>query len=131
MNCPNCSKETLESNYCQNCGQPLQDVPRTNSSPSPSPDQRTAYQQSYQPVPLPYYPAYQYRSEQDSSRNWGIASVVMGFASLLIFMILFAPLGVVFGTISLTKQNHGNNLAILGIVLSLIGVIAAWVVLWV
>jgi uncharacterized membrane protein len=52
--------------------------------------------------------------------------VALGFASILLFMIVFAPLSIVCGTISLTKLNQRNNLAIVGIALALIGIIGGW-----
>jgi hypothetical protein len=61
-------------------------------------------------------------------RNWAIASIVLGIASFVTLPIIFTPAGVICGAVSLTKKSQGNNLAILGIVLSLLGFLAAIVV---
>lgn len=114
-----CSQEVSGGSFCHKCGSRL---------PQSVPVVQTAPQQYYPQAPSPYpTPIYPYATDHTkSARNWAVASVALGFASILLFMIVFAPLSIVCGTISLTKLNQRNNLAIVGIALALIGIIGGW-----
>jgi hypothetical protein len=83
------------------------------------------------PVPSPCPPAYyhpQPSSVRAPERNWAIGSVVLGMASFIVLPTIFTPAGVILGAVSLSKKSEGNTLAFLGIVLSLPGLVASFVV---
>lgn len=106
MFCSTCGEEVQGGNFCARCGNRL-------------------------PVPAPYPPAYYYpqpASVRSPERNWAMASVVLGIASFIVLPIIFTPAGVIFGAMSLSKKSEGNTLAYVGIVLSLLGLVASFVV---
>jgi hypothetical protein len=49
-------------------------------------------------------------------------------ASFIVLPTIFTPAGVILGAVSLSKKSEGNTLAFLGIVLSLPGLVASFVV---
>ena len=57
------------------------------------------------------------------SRGFSIASMILGIVSLIIFAIIAGPLAIIFGAIGISKEGK-NAMAIAGIILGVIGIIA-------
>jgi hypothetical protein len=114
-----CSTAVDQGNFCPKCGYQF---PQAQNAPYPASGQQAP---SSNP-PVPYQQ--QMPNQPGPERNWAIASVALGIASFVVLPIIFTPVGVIFGAVSLTKKSHGNNLAIAGIVLSLLGFLASIVI---
>ena len=119
MYCPMCATEGQGGNFCPKCGSNL---PQTWPQPAGGAavaQPRASYPNYYPPVSS---------SQSRPERNWAIASLVLGIASFIILPIIFSPAGVIFGAVSLSKRSEGNTLAYVGIILSLLGIVASVVV---
>lgn len=121
MYCPICGTEVQGGNFCPKCGSNL---PQSWPQPAAGSPATAQSQASY---PAYYYPQVT-SSQARPERNWAIASVVLGIASFIVLPIIFTPVGVIFGAVSLSKKSEGNTLAYLGIALSLLGIMASIVV---
>ena len=78
-------------------------------------------QQPYQPN---NYNAAPMDPEEKTAKNFGITSLVLGIVSLFCCGILTSIPGLIFGIISITKKKENNGMAIAGIIISAIGLIA-------
>lgn len=56
---------------------------------------------------------------QNESSAYGIASLTCSIASWLIFGIILAPLGIIFGCISLSKNEKNKGLGIAGLAIGI------------
>ena len=54
---------------------------------------------------------------QNESSAYGIASLACSIASWIIFGIILAPLGIIFGCISLSKNEKNKGLGIAGLII--------------
>ena len=86
---------------------------------------QSQYQQGY-----PNYPYQQYQPEPKKNNGFAIASLICGIVSIVLCCIWYLSLpvsivGLVLGILSLRKTIDGKNMAIVGIVLSSIGIFIA------
>ena len=114
-----CSTAVDQGNFCPKCGYQF---PQAQNAPYPA-----SGQQAPSPNPPVPYPQ-QMPTQPGPERNLAIASVVLGIASFIVLPIIFMPAGVTCGVTSLKRKRQGNNLAIAGIVLSVLGFLASIVV---
>lgn len=88
--------------------------------------QQAGYQSQYnQPVGNAYQQQQYASYEQPSGKGFAIASLVLGIVSVCTCCggLLPSVLGLIFGTISKSKQSENNGMAIAGIILSSIGIV--------
>ena len=112
---------------------PPAQAPGPQSPAGPRPPGQPPYGQQ-QPGQQPY-PAYQAPPAAGGQRTSGkaIAALVCGIISLIVLPIIFTPIAIVLGVIALqeTKRDptlQGRGMAIAGIVLGPIGLIAGIIV---
>ena len=67
-------------------------------------------------------------SEVKRSRGFSIASLVLGIVSLIVFAFITGSLAIIFGILGINKEGK-NGMAITGIVLGVIGILAAIVLI--
>ena len=132
MNCPNCGAPNDGGKFCKSCGTPL---PQVQSNVQ----QNNSYQQSYQqPVQQPTYqqpnqytPPVQPEIDpnEKTAKGFAVTSLVLGILSLICCGVVLSIPGVIFGIVSLNKKKEQNGMAIAGIVLSAIGLVASIIII--
>ncbi len=99
--------------------------PYGQTGPGYGPDGQNAWNNGNEYPQNPYQP-YNGYYQQDPSRGFGIASMVLGIISLLCFCsfvnVLPAILSIVFGIISLSKRKN-NGFAIAGIICAAVSIV--------
>lgn len=70
---------------------------------------------------------------KNKNSGFGIASFVLGIVSICTFGSLFIPeiLGILFGILALCEKSKKHNLAVAGLVLSLISVVIVGILLFI
>jgi drug/metabolite transporter (DMT)-like permease len=58
--------------------------------------------------------------EQNQSSTFGIVSLICSLMSFVVFGIILAPLGAIFGIVSLAKDEKNKGFAIAGIIIGCI-----------
>ena len=126
MICNRCGANSADgSNFCNNCGTPLESTP--NQSTPWSTDyqsQQSPWAQNYQTQQSPWTQNYQSQPTATSKPGQGfaIAALVCGICSFFIFGIILGVLGIVFGIVAI-KQGSKSGMATAGIVCGAIGLI--------
>ncbi len=110
--CANCGAEVSDGYaFCEKCGTPV-----NNAAPQPAPAGQPAYNQPYGPAPV-----------QEPGNGMATAGFVVSLVSFLC-CTLGSPVGLILSIVGMTKAKNvggkGKGLAIAGIILGALGILA-------
>lgn len=115
-------QQPIQDNYSNQYNQTQQQVQDNYSNQYQQYDGRP--QQYNAPYYNQQYPSYEYLENENGSKGFAITSMILGICSLCLsccvwFITFFTSIaGLVFGIVSLKKNESGRGMAIAGIILS-------------